>query len=122
MDTSLTQTLITPHKEAKLDSSELKTPPNTMGGNPPIESTSKRFSSVPTVPEPVAGNDSSGCFGISKQNELNLNSHAAVVDIPRQPIVRRRFSGFLCVLHLLAVMLAIWFLYAAVYTIYGILQ
>ena len=36
MDTSLTQTLITPPKEAKIDSSELKTPPNTMGGNPPI--------------------------------------------------------------------------------------
>ena len=33
---TLTQTLITPPKEAKLDSSELKTPPNTMGGNPPI--------------------------------------------------------------------------------------
>lgn len=36
MNTSLTQNLITPLKEAKLDSSESQTPPNTMGGNPQI--------------------------------------------------------------------------------------
>ena len=81
------------------------------GPTEPANQAGGRFSSGPTLPKPVAGNDSSGWF----------RSHE-VVDIPRQPIVRRRFSCFLCVLHLLAVMLAIWFLYAAVYTIYGILQ
>jgi tRNA G18 (ribose-2'-O)-methylase SpoU len=33
---TLIQTLITLPKKAELDSSESQTPPNTMGGNPPI--------------------------------------------------------------------------------------
>jgi hypothetical protein len=69
-----------------------------------------RFSSGPTLPKPVAGNDSSGWF----------RSHV-VVDIPRQPIVRRR-PCFLYLLYLLAVMLATFFLYAVVFTILSILR
>lgn len=71
----------------------LSPPANQAGGN-------ERFLSGPTRPKPVAGNDSSGWF----------RSHE-VVDIPREPIVRRRSSCFLYFLYLLGVMLATWFLY-----------
>jgi hypothetical protein len=77
----------------------------------PVNQAGGRLLSRPTRPNPVASNDSSGCFG----------SHA-VVDFTREPIVRRRSSCFLYVLYLLGVMLATWFLYAVGSIVYFMVQ